>query len=164
MGGEVVYLGVGSNLGDRAAHLRFAIEEAGRLPCTRVLAVSTVIETAPIGPIGQGDYLNGVIAIETELPPRALLEGLQAIERRCGRERASEVRWGPRTLDLDILVYADREIKEPGLTIPHPRLHERRFVLAPLAEIAPGLELPGTRRPAAGLLAALGERGDGGSA
>lgn len=162
MAGVRVYLGMGSNLGDRAAHLDFAVAAMGRLPGTRVVAVSSVIETAPVGPIEQGAYLNGAIAIETELSPRELLGALQSLERTRGRDRRAEARWGPRTLDLDILVYADLVLDEPGLTIPHPRGHQRRFVLGPLAELAPELVLPGQRRTVAELLGRLDDGGAGG--
>ncbi len=162
MAGVRAYLGMGSNLGDRAAHLDFGVEAVGRLPGTRVVAVSSVIETAPVGPIEQGAYLNGALAIETELPPRELLEALQSLERARGRDRRVEARWGPRTLDLDILVYAGLVLDEPGLTIPHPRAHLRRFVLGPLAELAPELVLPGQRRTVRALLACLDDSGAGG--
>lgn len=156
------YLGIGSNLGDRAGHIQLALEEINELDQTRVVTASRVIETAPVGPIEQGAYLNAVASIETGLSPRGLLEALQAIERAHGRVRDREERWGPRTLDLDILVYADRMIDEPGLTIPHPRLHERRFVLGPLAEIAAELIVPGLHQTVGELLAAL-ERAESGA-
>lgn len=156
---HLAYLGIGSNLGDREGHVRGALEALGRLASTRLVAVSGVIETAPVGPVEQGDYLNAAAVIETGLAPRALLDELQRIERAHGRERNTEQRWGPRTLDLDILVYADVRLDVPGLTIPHPRLAERLFVLRPLAEVAPGLVVPGTGRTVAGLLAALDQGG-----
>ncbi len=155
-----VYLGIGSNLGDRAGHLQHALDRLSEL--TQLVAVSSVRETEPVGPIEQGQYLNAAAAIETKLPPRQLLEALHTIERASGRDRTHEKRWGPRTLDLDILVYADRVIDEPGLTIPHPCLHERRFVLEPLAEIAAELIVPGLHQTVSGLLTAL-ERAESGA-
>ncbi|VAX42844.1 2-amino-4-hydroxy-6-hydroxymethyldihydropteridinepyrophosphokinase [hydrothermal vent metagenome] len=152
---QPVYLGIGSNLGDRARHVQHALDHLGTLDQTRLVAVSAVIETAPVGPIEQGAYLNAAAAIETGLSPRELLGALHTIERAQGRDREQEARWGPRTLDLDILVYAELRIAEPGLTIPHPRLHERLFVLGPLAEIAPELIVPGRHQTVGELLAAL---------
>ena len=135
----VAYVGLGANLGDRDATIRAAIAE---LP--GVVVVSTLRETDPVGVTDQPRFLNGVAALETELPPRELLDRLLAVERGLGRERRE--RWGPRTIDLDLLLYGDEVIDEDGLTIPHPRLHERRFVLEPLAEIAPELVIPGQGR------------------
>lgn len=129
-----VFIGLGSNLGDREANLRGALEaldEQGRI---LVLARSSLHETAPVGgPAGQEPYLNAVAEIATDLPPRALLGILHEIERRFGRLRVEKD--GPRTLDLDLLVYQDQAINEPDLHVPHPRLWERSFVLAPLAEL-----------------------------
>ena len=137
------YVGVGANLGDREATIRAAIEA---LP--DVVAVSALRETEPFGVTGQPPYLNGAVALETELAPRELLDRLLEIERSLGRERRepSQVRWGPRTIDLDLLVYGDATVDDPGLTVPHPRLHERRFALEPLAELDPGLVVPGRGR------------------
>lgn len=135
-------IAIGSNLGDRAAHLRSAFETLARLPSTSLLAASDAIETAPVGPVSQGPYLNAAALLVTRLPPRELLSRLLDIEQQQGRDRSAEQRWGPRTLDLDLLSYADLIIHEPGLTVPHPRLRERLFVLAPLAQIAPDLTLP----------------------
>lgn len=150
-----VYLGIGSNVGDRGAHVRHALDRLGQLPGTRVVAASSVRETAPVGPVEQGAYLNAAVLIETGLGARGLLARLQEIERERGRDRRAETRWGPRTLDLDILVYADRVLCEPGLTIPHPRMHERRFVLGPLVEIAAELVVPGMHQTVGELLASL---------
>ena len=130
------YVGVGSNLGDREALVRAAVEA---LP--GVVAVSALRETDPVGEVEQPRFLNGAVALETELPPRELLDLLLAVERRLGRERRE--RWGPRTIDLDLLLYGAETIDEPGLTVPHPRLHERRFALEPLAELDPQLAVPG---------------------
>jgi 2-amino-4-hydroxy-6-hydroxymethyldihydropteridine diphosphokinase len=132
----VAYVGLGANLGDREATIRAAIAE---LP--GVLGVSTLRETDPVGVTDQPRFLNGVAALETGLQPQELLDLLLAVERRLGRERRE--RWGPRTIDLDLLLYGDEVIDEEGLTVPHPHLHERRFVLEPLAEIAPSLVIPG---------------------
>ena len=106
----------------------------------RVLKASRVYETDPVGP-PQPDYLNAVLEIETSLPPARLLEEAQLVERELGRVRTE--RWGPRTIDIDLLTYGDERIDQPDLQIPHPRMHERAFVLEPLAEVAPGLEVPG---------------------
>ncbi|MEN3341323.1 MAG: 2-amino-4-hydroxy-6-hydroxymethyldihydropteridine diphosphokinase [Actinomycetota bacterium] len=137
------YVGLGSNLGDREATLLAALEELDAHPAVEVAAVSTLMDTEPVGYLDQPRFLNGVAALETELSPRALLDLLLEVERRLGRRREGAPRQGPRTLDLDLLLYGEREIREPGLRIPHPRLQERLFVLRPLAELAPGLEVPG---------------------
>lgn len=136
------FIALGSNLGDRPAHIRAAVEALARLPGTDMVRVSTIIETEPVGPAGQESYLNGVAQIRTPLGPRDLLSHLLRIELERGRDRASSPRWGSRTLDLDLLLFGDFVIDEPGLTVPHPRLRERLFVLEPLAEIAPELTLP----------------------
>jgi 2-amino-4-hydroxy-6-hydroxymethyldihydropteridine diphosphokinase len=135
----LAYVGLGANLGDREGTIRAAVAD---LP--GVVAVSTLRETDPVGITDQPRFLNGVAVLETELAPRELLDVLLAVERRLGRERGR--RWGPRTIDLDLLLYGDEVIDETGLTIPHPRLHERRFVLEPLADIAPKLVVPGYGR------------------
>lgn len=149
------YIALGSNLGDREANIAGAIEAIAQLPDTAVVRCSTIIQTDPVGPEGQGPYLNGVAHIQTSLEPRQLLDQLLAIEARFGRYRAGEQRWGPRTLDLDVLIYADRIIDEPGLSIPHPRLHERAFVLIPLSEIAPDITIPGRKETPRALLGAI---------
>jgi 2-amino-4-hydroxy-6-hydroxymethyldihydropteridine diphosphokinase len=136
------YVGLGSNLGDREATLRAALGDLDSSPGVRVAAVSTLIETDPVGFLDQPRFLNGVAALETELPARALLELLLAVERRHGRDREGVPPQGPRTLDLDLLLYGSAELDEPGLRVPHPRLHERAFVLGPLAELDPSLEIP----------------------
>ena len=130
---ERVFVALGSNVGDRAAHLAFARDRLAVLPGTRVVAMSQVEETAPLGPIPQGPYLNQMALLETELGPRDVLLGLLEIERERGRDR--DVRWGPRTLDLDIVRYGDWVVSEPGLTIPHPELPNRDFWLRELAEL-----------------------------
>ena len=130
---DVAWVALGSNVGDRAAHLAFAREQIGALSGTRVLAISTVEETAPIGPVSQGPYLNQMLRIETTLPPAALLNELQAIERLAGRVR--DVRWGPRTLDLDIVLYARQTADSAELRVPHPEIHHRDFWLRELHEL-----------------------------
>lgn len=151
--GVLAAIALGSNLGDRAATLGAAIAELSAHPEVRLLAVSPVFETEPVGPPGQGAYLNAAVLVETTRSPRELLELLLSIERSLGRVRTPGERWGPRTIDLDLLSFGDRVIDEPGLTLPHPRLHERRFVLEPLAAIAPDLVIPGLGRTVAELLA-----------
>ena len=133
-----VSIGLGSNLGDRARHIADAVTELAQLG--KPVAVSSLYESAPIGGPDQGPYINAVVVIETDHGVREVLDVCMAIEKRHGRERRE--RWGPRTLDLDILLYGDRSIDEPGLTVPHPHLGERRFVLAPLLEAEPEATLP----------------------
>jgi 2-amino-4-hydroxy-6-hydroxymethyldihydropteridine diphosphokinase len=133
------YVGVGANLGDREATIRAAVDA---LP--GVVAVSELRETDPVGVVEQPPFLNGAVALETDLAPRELLTVLLSVERGLGRERRE--RWGPRTIDLDLLVYGDETINEPGLTVPHPRLHERRFALEPLLDLDPELAIPGRGR------------------
>lgn len=128
------YVGLGSNLGDRERALRSAVEALAATPGVEVVAVSSFSETDPVGPVpDQPRFLNGAVAIDTSLPPRDLLERLLEIEAAHGRVR--DVPGGPRTLDLDLLVYGEEALDEPGLTVPHPRLHEREFVLEPLREL-----------------------------
>ena len=135
------FVGIGSNVGDREAHLRGALELLAAEPGIEIVAVSQLRETKPVGPVEQSDFLNGAVRLSTDLPPRQLLERLLAIEARLGRLRRE--RFGPRTIDLDLLVYGNEIVDEPGLTLPHPRLHERRFALEPVAELAPDLVIPG---------------------
>jgi 2-amino-4-hydroxy-6-hydroxymethyldihydropteridine diphosphokinase len=137
----LVYVGLGSNLGDREATLRAAVAALESTPGIEVVAVSSFRETAPVGLLDQPDFLNGVLALETDLGARELLDALLAVERRLGRVRGPE-RYGPRTIDLDLLLYGAEEIDEPGLTVPHPRLPERAFVLEPLHELDPALQIP----------------------
>lgn len=139
------YIGIGSNLGDRLGYIARSREALSHLPRTIMLAFSSVHETEPVGPAGQGRYLNAAAAVETQLTPAELLSHLREIERMCGRERRE--RWGPRTLDLDLLLYNGLIIDAPGLRVPHPRMHERSFVLDPLCEIAPDAIHPLLRRP-----------------
>ena len=131
--GDVAYIALGSNLGDRHGHLRQARDRIASLPGTRIIRESDIEETAPIGPIVQDAFLNQMIAIETTLDPRALLGELQAIERAAGRVRGE--RWGPRTLDLDIVLIEGRSLNEQGLTVPHPELPARDFWQRELAQV-----------------------------
>jgi len=135
------YVGLGSNLGDREAHLTAATAALSARPDICVASVSKVYETAPVGPPPQGPYLNAVVRLRTRLTPRELLAVLLEIEAAEGRRREAE-RWRARTLDLDLLFYGSLEIDEPGLRVPHPRLHERAFVLEPLRDVAPDLVHP----------------------
>ena len=146
------FVGIGSNLGDREGNFRQAVELLSAEDGIDVVAVSEIRETDPVGPIEQGPFLNGAVRIETGLAPRELLERLLAVEERLGRVRRE--RWGPRTIDLDLLLYGDDVVDEPGLTVPHPRLHERRFALEPLSDLAPSLEIP-RKGPISALLAEL---------
>jgi len=138
--GADAYVSIGTNLGDRDAHLALALRRLGELPDTALVAVSPVYETDPVGPPPQDPFLNAAAHLRTRLAPRALLDALLAIEREAGRVRS--VRNAARTLDLDLLLYADLVLDDPGLTIPHPRLAERPFVLEPLAALAPDLVHP----------------------
>ena len=135
------YVGLGANLGDRERTLRAAVDALSGAG-VEVVAVSTLLETEPVGVGEQPPYLNGAAELETTLTARELLDRLLALEQRFGRIRVPGEH-GPRTLDLDLLLYGDEVIDEPELTVPHPRLHERSFVLEPLAELAPGLVVPG---------------------
>ncbi len=136
------YVGLGANLGDRAEAIRAAIEQLRREPGVSVVAVSSVRETEPVGLLEQPRFLNAAVAIDTTLSPRVLLDRLLAIERRLGRTRGGP-RFGPRTIDLDLLLYGEEQVDEPGLQVPHPRLHERLFALEPLLELDPALVVPG---------------------
>jgi 2-amino-4-hydroxy-6-hydroxymethyldihydropteridine diphosphokinase len=140
------YVALGSNLGDREATLLAAVDALAAEPGIDGVAVSRLFDTEPVGYVDQPRFLNGAAALETTLTARELLELLLAVERRFGRSRDGVPAQGPRTLDLDLLLYGEAEIDEPGLSVPHPRLHERRFVLEPLADLDPGLEVPGRGR------------------
>ncbi len=133
--GERVYVALGSNLEDRAAHLAYARARIAALPGTRLLQQSAVEETAPLGAVPQGAYLNQMVLLDTTLEPGELLARLHAIEAERGRDRRAGVRWGPRTLDLDIVRYGNRVVREPELTIPHPELPNRDFWLREIAEL-----------------------------
>ncbi len=145
------YVGLGANIGDPEATIRGAIDLLGQRIV--VVAVSALRETDPVGFVDQPRFLNGAVAVDTELGARELLDLLLSIETELGRTRTGP-RFGPRTIDLDLLLYGDEVIDQPGLTVPHPRLHERRFALEPLAELEPGLVVP-RRGPVQALLAGL---------
>ncbi|HKW36721.1 MAG TPA: 2-amino-4-hydroxy-6-hydroxymethyldihydropteridine diphosphokinase [Burkholderiales bacterium] len=134
------FIGLGANLGEPESQIRRAIGALGRLPRTRLLAASSLYRSAPVGVGEQPDFVNAVAKIETALGARELLEELVTAEARFGRERPFP--GAPRTLDLDLLLYGERLIEEPGLVVPHPRMHERAFVLLPLAEVAPDVSIP----------------------
>ncbi len=139
------YIAFGANLGDPAQAFQLALERIAALPATQVAARSSLYHTAPVGVTDEHpDYINAVIAVDTALAPRALLDALLAIEHEGGRTRPAQL--APRTMDLDLLLHGDAVIDEPGLVVPHPRMHERAFVLQPLAEIAPDAEIPGRGR------------------
>jgi 2-amino-4-hydroxy-6-hydroxymethyldihydropteridine diphosphokinase len=148
------FVGIGSNLGDPESQIASALELLAAEDGVELVAVSTLRETEPVGYLDQPSFLNGAAQVETDLPPRQLLERLLAIEAQLGRVRGAGPRFGPRTIDLDLLLYGDETIGEPGLSVPHPRLAERRFALEPLAELAPELEIPGLG-PVQALLAEL---------
>src|SRR4051812_14735300 len=149
------YIGLGANIGDPAKQIRGALQALGEIPGTRVARASSLWRSAPVGYAAQPDFVNAVAEIETVQAPRTLLGDLLAIEKRFGRERSFAN--APRTLDLDLLLYGEATLFEEGLTVPHPRMHERAFVLAPLVEIAPEVGIPG-KGSAARLLAALGDQ------
>ena len=142
--GIITYLGIGTNLGDRAGNVRTALRKLEDLPTIQLGRVSSLYESAPVGVTDQPDFLNLVAAARTSLGPLALLDALLHIENQMGRVRTQ--RWGPRVIDLDLLLYGGERVSLPELTVPHPRLHERAFVVIPLAEIAPALTLPGSEK------------------
>ena len=138
------HVGLGSNLDDPERHVRQALQELGRLPRTQLIACSSLYRTAPVGKLDQPDFVNAVALLASALSPRELLAELLALEARHGRVRGE--RNGPRTLDLDLLLLGDQVVHEAGLEVPHARMHERAFVLLPLAEISPGVVIPGHGR------------------
>lgn len=150
------YVGLGSNLDDPVRQVRAALAALAALPRTRLIASSALYRNPPMGPPEQPDFVNAVAGLLTALPALALLHGLQSIEDAQGRRRDGP-RWGPRTLDLDLLIYGDTQLRSEALTLPHPGLAERTFVLVPLLEVAPGLRIPGGDRIA--LLAAATDGG-----
>ena len=135
------FVGIGANLGDPVAQVRAGVAALAALPHTRLVAASSLYRTAPLGFTAQADFVNAAALLESALAPRALLDHLHAIEAAAGRER--RFKDAPRTLDLDLLLYGDATIDEPGLALPHPRLHERAFALAPLVELDPDCVIPG---------------------
>jgi 2-amino-4-hydroxy-6-hydroxymethyldihydropteridine diphosphokinase len=137
------YVGLGANLGDVMTTLAEVLWALDALPQTTVRQQSDFFRTPAWGRTDQPDFVNAAVELQTRMPARVLLDALLAIEQRFGRVRDPQDRWGPRSVDLDLLLYGDQELDEPGLTVPHPRLHERAFVLVPLAQIAPMLEVPG---------------------
>lgn len=141
--GVIALVGLGGNLGDAAAAVREAFRALGALPHTRLLRTSRLYRSPPWGRTDQPDFINAVAMLETGLSPRELLDAMLGIEHQAGRERRPDERWGPRTLDLDLLLYGGAAIDEPGLHVPHPHLHERMFALQPLVEIAPDAMIPG---------------------
>ncbi len=142
---QPAYIALGSNLNDPPARLREALGRLDRLPETRRIATSSLWSSLPLGPRAQPDYVNAVAALLTRLPPAALLAELKTVEGEMGRARPVQ-RWGPRVIDLDLLAYASETVSGPGLTVPHPGVQERDFVLYPLAEVAPDLGIPGAGR------------------
>jgi len=148
----LAYIALGSNIGDRAKNLRAAIDLMNAVQGIAVLRVSSFRDTKPVGGPPQPDYLNAVAEVETDLAPAGLLAALQRIERQLGRTR--DVHWGPRTIDLDIVLMGDMIVDEPELTVPHPRMHERRFVLEPLCGLAPDAVHPLLKKTVRELLAA----------
>lgn len=156
----VAVVGLGGNVGDSVRVLRDAVGELGGLPGTRLLTASALYRTPAWGVEDQADFINAAAALETSLEPGALLEHMFVIERRFGRVRAADGsdRWGPRTLDLDLLLYGGAAIDAPGMRVPHPRLHERAFALVPLLEVLPDALIPGVG-PARDALAALDATG-----
>lgn len=139
----IALIGLGGNLGDAAATLRHAFKDLDALPQTRLLRASRLYRSPAWGRTDQPDFINAVAMIETALGARELLDAMLDIEHHAGRERHADERWAPRTLDLDLLLYGDAVIDEPGLRVPHPHLHERSFALVPLVEIAPHAMIPG---------------------
>ena len=152
----IAYIGVGSNLDDPRAQVLRAFDELTHLPDTRLTARSSLYRSAPIGHAAQPDFINAVAALDTQLPAEALLRELQALEAQHRRKRSFPN--APRTLDLDLLLYGDAQIDKPGLSVPHPRMHERAFVLQPLVEIAPQVQIPQRGAASRCLAASAGQK------
>jgi 2-amino-4-hydroxy-6-hydroxymethyldihydropteridine diphosphokinase len=144
------FLGIGSNLGDRERNIRRAVDEVASLPFTKLITVSSLYDSEPVGDVEQANFVNAVALIDTELQPTRLLWNLMLIEKRMGRVRT--VRWGPRPIDLDIIIYGKSIVQEDGLSIPHPEMEKRAFVLIPLLEIDPELVHPRSQEPLRKLL------------
>ena len=144
------FIGIGSNLGEKEKNIRRAVDEIAVMPFTKLITVSSLYDSEPVGEVEQGNFVNAVALVETDLPARRLLWNLMLIEQRMGRVRT--VRWGPRTIDLDIVIYGKNIVEEDGLVIPHPELEKRAFVLIPLLEIEPDLVHPRTKEPVRKLL------------
>ncbi|MFH2134929.1 MAG: 2-amino-4-hydroxy-6-hydroxymethyldihydropteridine diphosphokinase [Pseudomonadota bacterium] len=153
---HIAYVGLGSNLADPAVQVVNALAALDALPQTRLLKQSSLYRSAPVGYLDQPDFINAVAQVETELAPRALLDALLALELECGRTR--EFQNAPRTLDLDVLMYGDLVHHEHGLTVPHPQMHLRAFVLQPLLEIAPDCVIPGVGAAADAMTACAGQQ------
>lgn len=145
MSAEAVFIGIGSNLDGPAGRVRAAIDALGDLSHCEAVGASPLYGSSPMGPSDQPDYVNAVAHLRTELRPHPLLDALQDLEARAGRDRSGR-RWGARVLDLDVLVFGARRIDDDRLRVPHPGIAERAFVLRPLADLAPGLEVPGLGR------------------
>ena len=149
-----VFIGIGSNEGERLEQISRAARRLGEVAGARLVQMATIMETDPVGGPPQGPYLNTVVELDTSLAPHDLFKILQALERSLGRQPSAE-RWAPRPIDLDLLLYDDRVVTSPELTVPHPRMHERRFVLEPLAQLAPDVLHPVLHQSIAQLLAQL---------
>jgi 2-amino-4-hydroxy-6-hydroxymethyldihydropteridine diphosphokinase len=144
------FIGIGSNLGEKEKNIRRAVDEIAAMPFTKLITVSSLYDSEPVGDVEQGNFVNAVALVETDLAARRLLWNLMLIEQRMGRVRT--VRWGPRTIDLDIVLYGKNIVEEDGLVIPHPEMEKRAFVLIPLLEIEPDLVHPRTKEPVRKLL------------
>jgi len=153
-----VYIALGSNLGDREASVRGALQQLDAHAGIDFLNVSSFHETEPVGPAGQQRYINAAAKLQTTLGPQELLEVMLAVEQQLGRTRDDQQKWGPRTIDLDLLLYGDDVIDKPGLVVPHPHMHERSFVLDPLVEIAATVQHPVLGEPIESLRRALSHR------
>jgi len=150
------FIGLGANLGDREASIRAALEAIAAMPDTDLVRVSSLYDTEPVGEVDQPNFLNAVALVDTELDPRQLLWNLMLVEKKLGRVRTQ--RWGPRTIDLDLLLFGDEIIEDPDLRVPHPEIIRRSFVLVPLVELEPRLVHPGTGETMAAHLSRLGAR------